>query len=150
MAGPPFVALGAACVVVDDRGWVLMVRHTYGHRNWELPGGGSVPGEDPATTAQRELLEETGVDAVPAAMTGLYFESGNGPVPMLHVVFRLELPADQRPVASSPEVDAAAFWPADALPRPLSDFTARRIADALGRDARWAVIRERRWLEPEP
>ncbi len=53
-------ALGAACVVFDGAGRVLLVHHTYGRRNWELPGGGSEPGEAPDETATRELLEETG------------------------------------------------------------------------------------------
>lgn len=34
---------------------------------WELPGGGREPGEDPGTTALRELEEETGLRA-PAAI----------------------------------------------------------------------------------
>jgi 8-oxo-dGTP diphosphatase len=29
---------------------------------WELPGGGVNFGEDPATTAKREVMEETGID----------------------------------------------------------------------------------------
>lgn len=29
--------------------------------NWIVPGGGVEPNEDPATTAEREVLEEAGV-----------------------------------------------------------------------------------------
>ena len=56
-------ALGAACVIFDDGGRVLLVHHTYGRSNWELPGGGSEPGEAPDETAMRELLEETALRA---------------------------------------------------------------------------------------
>ena len=31
--------LGAATVIVDDLHRVLLVKHAYGERNWELPGG---------------------------------------------------------------------------------------------------------------
>jgi len=37
--------LGAATVVVDDRHRVPLVKHAYGERNWELPGGRGQAGE---------------------------------------------------------------------------------------------------------
>lgn len=33
--------IGAAAVIVDDGGRVLLVKHSYGRLNWELPGGGA-------------------------------------------------------------------------------------------------------------
>lgn len=51
---------GAMCVVVDDRGQVLLVKPRY-RRWWGLPGGYGDPGEDPRDTAARETFEETGV-----------------------------------------------------------------------------------------
>ena len=37
--------VGVAAGVVDPAGRILLVRHTYGALNWELPGGMSEPGE---------------------------------------------------------------------------------------------------------
>src|SRR3954447_6388486 len=37
---------------------------------WFLPGGGMEPGEDVATTAARELFEETGLRVRPDALRG--------------------------------------------------------------------------------
>jgi 8-oxo-dGTP pyrophosphatase MutT (NUDIX family) len=51
---------GVKCVLTDgDR--VLLVRHTYGHRGWDLPGGTVKRGEEPETAATREMHEELGV-----------------------------------------------------------------------------------------
>jgi 8-oxo-dGTP pyrophosphatase MutT (NUDIX family) len=54
---------GVKCVVRHD-GRVLLVRHTYGDRAWDLPGGTAQRGEEPAATARRELHEELGVEPV--------------------------------------------------------------------------------------
>jgi 8-oxo-dGTP diphosphatase len=40
---------------------ILLVRHTYGDRGWDLPGGMVKRGEHPETTARREMEEELGV-----------------------------------------------------------------------------------------
>ncbi len=50
-------------IPVTDDGHVVMVRqyrHGLGHSTLEIPGGMLDPGESPADTAARELLEETG------------------------------------------------------------------------------------------
>jgi 8-oxo-dGTP pyrophosphatase MutT (NUDIX family) len=54
---------GVKCVVRHD-GRVLLVRHTYGDRSWDLPGGTAHHDEDPAVTVARELHEELGVRPV--------------------------------------------------------------------------------------
>jgi 8-oxo-dGTP pyrophosphatase MutT (NUDIX family) len=51
---------GVKCVLTRGE-QVLLVRHTYGHRRWDLPGGALHRGEPPTTTATREMREELGV-----------------------------------------------------------------------------------------
>jgi 8-oxo-dGTP pyrophosphatase MutT (NUDIX family) len=51
---------GVKCILTDsDR--VLLVRHTYGDRSWDLPGGTVRRSEDAAEAATREMEEELGV-----------------------------------------------------------------------------------------
>ena len=57
---------GAAIVAIDAAGRVCILRQ-YRHAGdgwlWELPAGKLEPGEPPLLTAQRELIEEAGVEA---------------------------------------------------------------------------------------
>ena len=64
-------AIGAACAIFDDEGRVLLVHHTYGRLNWELPGGLGEQAEAPDETAMRELLEETGLAGELERLTGV-------------------------------------------------------------------------------
>ena len=64
----PVLAVGVTVGVlgfVDDERVVLVrqFRHLPRAMSWELPGGGALPGEDPAVAAQRELREEGGYRA---------------------------------------------------------------------------------------
>ena len=50
----------AVVIAFDERGRVLLVRHSYGPPLWSVPGGGMNRGEDPARAAMREIGEELG------------------------------------------------------------------------------------------
>jgi 8-oxo-dGTP diphosphatase len=52
---------GVKCLLTDGD-QVLLVRHTYGHRGWDLPGGAVRRGEPPERAASREMHEELGVE----------------------------------------------------------------------------------------
>jgi len=65
-------------------GEVLFVRHTYGRREWELPGGSPRWGETPAQAARREAHEELGVD-LEWTPVGVAEIGGDGKTTTLHV-----------------------------------------------------------------
>ena len=123
---------------------MLLVRHSYGELNWEIPGGAGEVGESAADAAVREVREETGLDVVAERLTGVYFEPA---VRCHHFVFACRATVVRDAVPSSPEITAVRWCERNALPRPISDFTVQRITDALdGRPAGLHEVGPRRWL----
>lgn len=138
--------LGAAAVIFNKDGQVLLVKHNYGRLNWELPGGGAEDRESIVETALREVREETGLQVAARQTTGIYYEAQDD---MLHFVFLCQpLDADALPQANPDEITECAYWSPDALPRPISDFTVRRIQDAVTGPGMPlpAMIPPRQWL----
>jgi 8-oxo-dGTP pyrophosphatase MutT (NUDIX family) len=139
--------VGAAAFIADAEGRVLLVKHTYGKLNWELPGGAGEVGESPVETAVREVKEETGLTVVAQQMTGCYYTPENE---MLHFVFQCErFEEDALPCPDRAEISECGFWPVNALPRPISDWTVQRIQDAVegSRFALPTFVGPRVWLE---
>ncbi len=69
----------AGCVIMDQRGHVLLLhRNTPRRQQWEIPGGKLDWGEDPRTTAARELREEMGIEVTLQRKlgTGRFIEDG--------------------------------------------------------------------------
>ena len=54
---------GVKCLACDGD-QVLLVRHTYGPRTWDVPGGSLKRNEPPQQAAHREMSEELGLDDV--------------------------------------------------------------------------------------
>ncbi len=58
--------LGTGVVVLDDEDHTVLVgqwRYTLNQYSWEIPEGGGDPNVDPLVSVQRELREETGLEA---------------------------------------------------------------------------------------
>jgi 8-oxo-dGTP diphosphatase len=139
--------LGAAAALLDGRGRVLLVKLSYGRLNWELPGGGGEVGESVVEAALREVREETGLHVAAQHTTGVYYEpDADG----LHFVFLCQ-PEDSAaiPRCDGVEITECAYWSLDALPRSISDFTLRRILDAVSGISQPLPVNigPRRWLE---
>ncbi len=52
---------GVKCLI-SHGDQILLVRHTYGSRAWDVPGGRMRRGELPLQAARREMHEELGID----------------------------------------------------------------------------------------
>ena len=134
----------AAAVIVDDDGRILLVRHSYGELNWEIPGGAGELGESADAAAVREVREETGLEVAAERLTGVYFEPA---MRCHHFVFACRRTMRTDPMPSSPEITDVRWSARAALPRPISDFTIRRIDDALdGEPAGVHEIGPRQWI----
>ncbi len=122
----------AGAVILDEQGRVLLVKHSYGPLNWEIPGGAAELDETPTETVLREVREETGLSVNAEHLTGVYYERKGPGFEVLHFAFRCRLEnSAATPEPNSPEIMQCGYWPLDALPRPISDFTLRRIRDAV-------------------
>lgn len=121
--------LSATAIIMNSTGKVLLVKHSYGHMAWELPGGDAEANETVEGTACREVLEETGLRVVAERMVGVYYDVGSDMHQVVFVCRPLDGGASPKPDRG--EITDCAYWSIDELPNPISDFTIRRIKDAM-------------------
>jgi 8-oxo-dGTP diphosphatase len=141
--------IAAPGVILNSHGHVLLVKHSYGPLNWELPGGAAERDESPTETSVREVLEETGLRVSAERLTGVYYERHGPGREAVHFVFLCRIVDEvATPRPDLDEVTACAYWPPETLPRPISDFTIRRIQHALGNHGPElpVTIAPRQWL----
>ncbi|WP_175410479.1 NUDIX hydrolase [Streptomyces sp. TRM64462] len=88
IAGLPKVLAGAATLLRDAEGRVLLVEPNY-REGWALPGGTieSDAGETPRQAARRETLEEIGLDVEPGALLAVDWVLGTGRPPIVAYVY---------------------------------------------------------------
>lgn len=126
----------AAGVVLDGEGRVLLGRRS-DTGTWALPGGIIDPGEEPADAAVREIFEETGVIAVPEALSAvtvsgpITYRNGDM-VQYLEVLFRCRAVGGSARVNDSESVEVG--WHALDTLADLADLevrSLRRITQAV-------------------
>ena len=115
---------GVKCVLTDgDR--VLLVRHTYGPRLWEVPGGAIKRHEPPSSAARREMREELGIDVEDWRALGEVSASICDRQGTLHC---FHAPLSTRRIVPDPGELAAARWFAPTeLPPNLGPYVASII-----------------------
>jgi 8-oxo-dGTP pyrophosphatase MutT (NUDIX family) len=117
---------GVKCVLTEGDD-VLLVRHTYGSRSWDLPGGAIKRGEDPAAAARREVSEELGVSVADWRALGELIMSIDYRNDRIHCFLAV---APTRAVTIDQVEIAEANW-----------FPRGRLPDDLGRYARRILAR---------
>ena len=123
MTGATRVA--AYCVIVQDDLLLLAHWRVHGGRGWTLPGGGVEFGEDPADTAVREALEETGYTVKLEALLGIDSNvipgsrrlDGSGvPLHALRVLYAATITGGKLRNEVDGSTDEARWFPTDDLP----------------------------------
>jgi 8-oxo-dGTP pyrophosphatase MutT (NUDIX family) len=135
---------GVTALVFDDAGRILLNRRSDTGR-WALIGGICEPGEQPADTAVREVLEETGVHAVAERVvlvqTTKPVQYPNGDeTQYLDITFHCRAIGGEARVADDESLEVA-WFDLDALPE-LGGFGLLRIKHAL------AEAGAPTWFEP--
>lgn len=115
---------GVAVIVLDGRGHILLVRHSYGPEGWAIPGGGIGAHEAPEDAARREMREELGLDLGDLREIACAEEVISGTTHTAHIVAaRIGGPvrSDHR------EIAAHRFFAFDALPEPMLPLSKSRL-----------------------
>ena len=117
---------GCRVLVFDPAGRVLLIRHSYGHAGWMLPGGGLARGEAPLAGAAREVREETGCGLAGAREVTVLVEPLWGARNTVHLVAGYTSDAPQ---PDGREVLIAEFFATDALPDDLAGIMKRHLVE---------------------
>jgi len=118
---------GVKCVLTcRDR--VLLVRHTYGSRAWDIPGGATKRGETPLAAARREMDEELGLGGADWTDIGEIRGTVNHRRDRIHC-FRAEM-CDPSLTIDRGELAAADWFARSALPEDLAPYVGSVIARA--------------------
>ena len=124
------VTFGVRGVVLNDRGEVFLIRHTY-VPGWHFPGGGVEVGETAELSLERELSEEAGIAPTERpALHGLFFNrriSRRDHV-AVYVLRRFRVERVKQP---DREIAEAGFFPLDRLPNGTTPATRRRLAEII-------------------
>lgn len=124
------MTLGVRAAVLNDRGEVCLVRHTY-IPGWYLPGGGVEVGETMLDALERELSEEAGVILGGSpSLHGLFLNrriSRRDHV-ALFVVRSFSIEQAKQP---DREIAEAGFFALDRLPEGTTPATRRRLAEII-------------------
>ena len=124
------LTVGVRAVVVDEKGRVFLVAHSY-VSGWHLPGGGVEAGETLGAALTRELQEEGNIELTETPqLFGIYFNrrATRRDHVALYVVRAFHQSAPPRP---NHEIVAHGFFAIDALPEATTQATRARLAEVL-------------------
>ena len=118
---------GAAAVIFDKEGRVLLIKENYDRRRWSLPGGALEEGEAPEEAVVRETMEETGLHVAVEHLVGSYtLENG-----FTAWAFRCAIIAGTPEVPRTGEIEQVVWHDPRELPAPRSNILHYAVPDAL-------------------
>jgi ADP-ribose pyrophosphatase YjhB (NUDIX family) len=116
----------AAAVLIEREGKVLLVRRANDPERgkWTLPAGFVDAGEDPARAAERECLEETGLQVHVNGLLNVLYGQEHPRGAHIIIFYRADMLAGS--LSAGDDVDEVAFFPINNLP-PLAFETTKKI-----------------------
>ncbi len=122
------MTLGVRVLVENDKGEVLLVKHTY-VEGWYLPGGGVETTETMAQTAAKELREEVGFEIIgEPKLLGIYKNSSASKRD--HVaIYKAEEWREVERFTPNREIAEIGFFAVDDLPKDITAGNLRRIRE---------------------
>jgi 8-oxo-dGTP diphosphatase len=121
----PRYLVGVVGIIENDRGELLLFRHTYRHQYpWGLPSGYLEHGEQPGDALRREIQEETGFSVTLSGVRDVTTEPDR---PLLNVIFKGSFVGGT--FVASAEISEAGFFPPSRLPPLLP--SQRRLIESL-------------------
>ncbi|MEU4497744.1 NUDIX hydrolase [Streptomyces sp. NPDC023998] len=135
IASLPRILAGAAALIRDERGRVLLVEPNY-REGWVLPGGTveSDEGETPRQAARRETLEEIGLDLEMGALLAVDWVPGVARPPIAAYVYDGGVLAEDRFKAIQLQEEELVSWrlvPRDEIHAHLLGSLGHRVLAAL-------------------
>ena len=122
--------LGARGMVIDGKGRVFLIKHSYVD-GWHLPGGGVETGETIQEALARELAEEGNIRITGSPrLHGVFFNKGASRRDHVALFVVREYVQDGKPQPNR-EIVAHGFFALDALPPDTGRGTRARIAEVL-------------------
>ena len=118
--------LGVRGVVVDEKGRVLLLKHTY-TPGWHFPGGGVEKGETCALALSRELEEEAGIKAAREAFELVSVHANHAFFPNDHVLVYRITAWTQGEATQRGEIAEVRFFDPANPPDDVSKGTKRRL-----------------------
>jgi len=125
------MTFGVRALVLDDKGRVFLVKHSY-VSGWHLPGGGVEVGETALEAIRRELEEEGNIvfDGQPV-LHGIFFNRHVSRRDHVVVYIVRNFHQASKPLPNREIVDCG-FFEMKALPEGTTQGTRRRIEEAVG------------------
>ena len=120
-------ALGVFAAITDQDNRILCVRMNYATHAWTTPGGRVEFGESPLDALRREVLEESGLDAVADELIGVYSKPYKDD---LVLFFRARV-VGHNPWQPNDEIAQIGYFDRNDLPEPMGLGARIRIIDAL-------------------